>query len=35
MGQRYEAGKGGVKRDLEAAVDWYRLAAAKGNTIEA
>ena len=23
LGQRYEAGKGGVKQDLDAAVDWY------------
>jgi TPR repeat protein len=27
LGQRYEAGKGGVERDLDEAVEWYRRAA--------
>ena len=31
MGQRYEAGKGGVERDLDKAVGWYRKAAEQGH----
>ena len=30
MGQRYEAGKGGVERDLGKAAEWFRKAALQG-----
>ena len=33
MGQRYEAGKGGVERDLDKAVGWYRKAAEQGHAL--
>ena len=31
LGQRYEAGKGGVERDLEKALLWYRKASGQGH----